>query len=108
MHGYIFTGFPNFFTKKQFTGLVLAFLSEETTRLGIYSEREEFHPQKAPMRKEEKRENSTVASPESLCALRRQCSKKDGQTTCDFRSFSTVFQSYQDNGWMRMKGCMQW
>ena len=28
----------------------------------------------------------------------------DGWLTCDFRSFSTVFQSYQDNGWMIMKG----
>ena len=26
----------------------------------------------------------------------------------DFTSFSTVFQSYQDNGWMIMKGCVQW
>ena len=28
--------------------------------------------------------------------------------TCDFISFSTVFQSYQDDGWMIMKGCVQW
>ena len=27
---------------------------------------------------------------------------------CDFTSFSTVFQSYQDDGWMLMKGCVQW
>ena len=27
----------------------------------------------------------------------------DGQMTCDFTSFSTVFQSYQDDGWMIMK-----
>ena len=27
---------------------------------------------------------------------------------CDFTSFSTVFQSYQDNGPMIMKDCIQW
>ena len=27
---------------------------------------------------------------------------------CAFMSFSTVFQSYQDNGQMIMKGCVQW
>ena len=28
--------------------------------------------------------------------------------TCYFTSFSTVFQSYQDDGWVIMKGCVQW
>ena len=28
--------------------------------------------------------------------------------TCGFTSFSTVFQSYQDNGRVIIKGCMQW
>ena len=28
--------------------------------------------------------------------------------TCNFTSFSTLFQSYQDNGLMIMKGCVQW
>ena len=32
----------------------------------------------------------------------------DGWMTCDFTSFSTVFQSYQDDGQMIMKGCVQW
>ena len=32
----------------------------------------------------------------------------DGWMTCDFTSFSTVFQSYQDDGRMIMKGCVQW
>ena len=32
----------------------------------------------------------------------------DGWITCDFTSFSTVFQSYQDDGQMIMKGCVQW
>ena len=32
----------------------------------------------------------------------------DGWMTRDFISFSTVFQSYQDDGWMIMKGCVQW
>ena len=27
---------------------------------------------------------------------------------CDFTSFSTVFQSYQDDVRMIMKGCVQW
>ena len=32
----------------------------------------------------------------------------DGRMICDFTSFSTVFQSYQDDVWMIMKGCVQW
>ena len=28
--------------------------------------------------------------------------------TSNFMFFSTVFQSYQDNGRMIMKGCVQW
>ena len=28
--------------------------------------------------------------------------------TCDFMSFSTVFQSYLDDGRLIMKGCVQW
>ena len=28
--------------------------------------------------------------------------------TCDFTPFSTVLKSYQDDGWMIMKGCVQW
>ena len=32
----------------------------------------------------------------------------DGWMTCDFTSFSTVFQSYQDDGRLKMKGCVQW
>ena len=32
----------------------------------------------------------------------------DGWMTCDFTSFLTVFQSYQDDVWMVMKGCVQW
>ena len=32
----------------------------------------------------------------------------DGWMTCDFTSFLTVFQSYQDNVWMTLKGCVQW
>ena len=33
--------------------------------------------------------------------------RMDGWMTCDFTSFFTVFQSYQDNVWMIMKGCVQ-
>ena len=28
--------------------------------------------------------------------------------TCDFTSFSTVFQSYKDNGRVRLISCVQW
>ena len=34
--------------------------------------------------------------------------KMDGWMTCDFASFLTVFQSYQDDIRMTMKGCVQW
>ena len=32
----------------------------------------------------------------------------DGWMICDFTSFSTVFQSYQGDGRMIMKDCVQW
>ena len=34
----------------------------------------------------------------------------DGWMDCNFASFSTVhvYQLYQDDGWMIMKGCVQW
>ena len=32
----------------------------------------------------------------------------DGWMTCDFTSFITVFQSYQDDVRIVMKGCVQW
>ena len=35
-------------------------------------------------------------------------SRLDGWMTWDFSSFSTVFQSYQDDGRMIMKGSVQW
>ena len=31
-----------------------------------------------------------------------------GWMICNFTSFSTVFQSYQDDGQMVIKGCVQW
>ena len=40
--------------------------------------------------------------------IKLQKSWMDGWMTCDFTSFSTVFQSYQDDGQMIMKGCVQW
>ena len=33
--------------------------------------------------------------------------KKNGWMACDFTSFSTVFQSYEDNERLIMKGCVQ-
>ena len=45
----------------------------------------------------------------------RSCKKELVQSGTDgwidalrFKSFSTVFQSYQDDGWVIMKGCVQW
>ena len=32
----------------------------------------------------------------------------DGRMDCDFISFTTVFQSYQDDERLIMKGCKQW
>ena len=32
----------------------------------------------------------------------------DGWMTCEFTSFSTVFQSYQDGVRVIMNGCVQW
>ena len=32
----------------------------------------------------------------------------DGWITCDFTSYLTVFQSYQNDVWMIMKDCVQW
>ena len=32
----------------------------------------------------------------------------DGSMTCDFSSVSIVFQSYQDDGQVIMKNCVQW
>ena len=34
--------------------------------------------------------------------------KMNGWLTYDFTSFSTVIRSYQDDGWVMMKGCVQW
>ena len=32
----------------------------------------------------------------------------DGWMTCDFTPYLKVFQSYLDNGWVIMRGCVQW
>ena len=42
------------------------------------------------------------------CLNFESTSSKDGWMICDFTSFSTVFQSYQDDGRMITKGCEQW
>ena len=36
------------------------------------------------------------------------CHMDDGWMIYDFTSFSTVFQSYQDDDRLIMKGCLQW
>ena len=43
-----------------------------------------------------------------LCTRPSLVKKMDGWMTRDFTSFLTVFQSYQDDVWMIMKGCVQW
>ena len=50
---------------------------------------------------------SVVHRPQDWCSL---CHNgwMDGWMTCHFMSSSTVFQSYQDDGWVIMKGCEQW
>ena len=35
-------------------------------------------------------------------------SRMDGFMTCCFTTFSTVFQSYQDDECVIMKGCVNW
>ena len=46
-----------------------------------------------------------------ICVLiwpQTSCLSPDGWMICDFTSLLTVFQSYQDDGWVIMKGCVQW
>ena len=46
-----------------------------------------------------------------LCHFHRgsnKLSRGNRWMSCDFTSFSTVFQSYRDNGWVIMKGYVQW
>ena len=35
-------------------------------------------------------------------------SEEDGWMICDITSFSSVSQSYQDDGWVIMNGCVLW
>ena len=45
--------------------------------------------------------------PESFSKKASSDYKMDGWLTCYFTFFLTVFQSYQDDEWMIMKGCEQ-
>ena len=38
---------------------------------------------------------------------KKKAVSKDAWMTCDFTSFSTAFQSYQDDERLMMKGCVQ-
>ena len=40
--------------------------------------------------------------------IQMKLKKMNGWSTCDFTPFLIVFQSYQDDVWMIMKGCAQW
>ena len=44
----------------------------------------------------------------NVLARIKVCHSLDGWMICDFMSIPTVFQSYQDDGWIIMKGCVQW
>ena len=43
-----------------------------------------------------------------MCSATFDVCVVDAWMTCDFTSFSTVFQSYQDDGMLIMKDCVQW
>ena len=43
----------------------------------------------------------------SILSMKTECQKRDGWMTCDFTCFLTIFQSYQDDVCMIMKGCVQ-
>ena len=45
---------------------------------------------------------------QELYCNNHQAMGMDGWMICDFTSFSTVFQSYQDDERLIMKGCVQW
>ena len=45
---------------------------------------------------------------ESLDLQKEPSRHMDGWMTYDFTSFLTVFQSYQDDVWIIMKGYVQW
>ena len=62
-----------------------------------------------------KRKEENVAVVDLIMNLIKHCQMSsvlnelmDGWMTCDFTSFLTVFQSYQDDVWMIMIGCVQW
>ena len=42
---------------------------------------------------------------DGFCLVR---DRNRGRMTCDFTSFIIVFQSYQVDGWVLMKSCVQW
>ena len=52
-------------------------------------------------------ENRPVLNPLSYLGS-SNCWDNDGWVTWDFMSFSTEFQSYQDDERVIMKGCVQW
>ena len=51
---------------------------------------------------------SLTVSAEAKYDGQSQQEEMDGWMTCDFTSFFTVFQSYQDDVWMIMTGSVQW
>ena len=63
-----------------------------------------------PLRELRQIENGRVATFESVPIYPkfRFRERMNGWMTCDFTSFSTAFQSYQDDGRVIMKGCVHW
>ena len=51
---------------------------------------------------------SSIMTTESCVVCQCIIQWMDGWMTCYFTSFSTVFQSYQGDGRLIMKGCVQW
>ena len=46
--------------------------------------------------------------PDMITAVYRGLKTYDGWMICNFTSFLTVFQLYQDDERLIMKGCVQW
>ena len=80
--------------------------------IGVNSKRKEFaHRGAISFLKEIQFQKATSSRKANnyLCELKILVSKKDdGWMTCNFTPFSTLFQSYQDDGQMIMKGCELW
>ena len=69
-----------------------------------------YYPLNTFCKKENELKHSNLIRPNYFLSnsYKAASQRMDAWVTCDFTSFSTVFQSYQDDGRMIMKGCVQW